>query len=212
MKGIELYCGSGKMSETIKASALSCFSFDSRSRKGVCTPDFRVNIMNLSPKKVFHCVGSRKIDFAFVGLPCTIWSHASGNFHIDENFNPKTEFGFNMLALTNHTLQLLEGLKCSRYFIENPRGRLRYYKPMTDFLVRNNGMIKEFTMSSFGFSSQKPTNIYTNAHDLTFPPLDAYGRGAKAHRSLNNLTTCQRQAYPLEFCEHITNYLLSKLK
>lgn len=81
--------------------------------------------------------------------------------------------------------------------IENPRGKMRYYKKMTDFLIRNNGMVKQVMYADYGFPTQKPTNIFTNFHGLRLTNLSKYGRGAKSPiGNLNNMSVVARQTIP----------------
>ena len=81
---------------------------------------------------------------------------------------------------------------------------------MIDFLGRNKGLIKSLTLSSYGFNTTKPTNIFTNAIDWQPLQMDAYGRGAKARHSLDNMTRCSKQKLPRPLAEEILRYCENK--
>mgnify|MGYP000754817126 CR=1 FL=1 len=211
---IELFSGSGNLSKCLnKNDDFKCYTFDIRKRKGICTPDFKIDISKLKSIQIINLIKNIqdlkeiKIFALWIGLPCDVWSYASGGFHWNKNGTPKTQKCLDHIKLMKHCFKLIEQTKPRYWFIENPRGRLRYNKELINFLVKNNGMTKQLTMSSYGFGSQKPTNIFTNYHKLKFKPLDSYGRGNKSAQLFNNLTVNQRQTYPIEFCEHITKEL-----
>lgn len=207
---LELFSGSGKVSRSLNEIGLKTYSFDIRLRKGKCVPDFRVDILKISAADIFKMIGNKKVFAIWVGLPCDVWSYASGGFHLDSNFNPKTEKAKKHLALFNKTIKLLNDIGPIYYYIENPRGLLRYYPKMIDFLVKSTGITKQLTLSSYGFCTTKPTNIFTNDLSIIFKELDAYGRGAKCNQVFNNITKHSRQSYPVEFALFVANHIYIK--
>ena len=209
-RGIELFCGSGKISQALNENGFSSKKVDIRKRKGICMPDLRINILELTAAQILELCETTELFFMWLSPPCDIWSYASGGFHLDRYYNPRTEKAEEHIKILNKSLGLIEELKPKYWFIENPRGHLRYYPKMIDFLIRNGGMTKELTLSSYGFPTIKPTNIFTNAHDLKFKRLESFGRGAKNVGKFNNMTKTQRQSIPKELANHIANYLKNK--
>ncbi len=213
MNVLELFSGSGKMSRAFKEKGHNVIAVDIRKRKGTCEPDIKADIMELTSSFIkSHFNGL--INFIWCGLPCDIWSYASGGYHLDKDFNPKTEKAKNHLALFFKTTQLINELNPDFFVIENPRGSLRYYPPFVQWLKSNQAFEYTLTMSSYGFPTTKPTNVFTNCSSIKFKELDSFGRGAKCNRPFDNLTKVQRQSYPIEFCQEIvklveSNYYLS---
>ncbi|MFA5670504.1 MAG: hypothetical protein WC967_14790 [Balneolaceae bacterium] len=207
---IEIFSGSGTISKELNNAGFISKTIDIRKRKGVCEPDLRTDVLDLTPGDIYDLAGTKDIFAMWLSPPCDIWSLASGGYHLDDRFNPKTEKAKLHIKILKKSLALVEAIKPTFFFIENPRGKMRHYPPMTNFLVKNRGMIKELTLSSYGFPTTKPTNIFTNAHDLTLKELDAFGRGAKCTQDFDNLTKCQRQALPIELAKEVVNYLVNK--
>ncbi len=142
--------------------------------------------------------------------PCDVWSYAANNFHWDEWGYPKTMKCLESIQLIKKCLELIKKISPEYFFIENPRGRLRYFPPLLEFLRMNGGVTKSLTLSSYGFNTTKPTNIFTNAWDWHTLPMDAYGRGAKVEANLDNMTRCSRQKLPRPLAEAILQYCENK--
>lgn len=215
MKGIalDIFCGSGSFGKVAGTLGYEVISLDNRRRKGTCEPNLKIDILNL-PSSFFTSLQPRVMWF---GLPCDIWSYASGGFHLDKDFNPKTEKAVQHLEIFNKTIQIIErtllvknnqALEKSMlqfYFIENPRGKLRNYPGLKEFLKRTGGVEKTCTLSSYGFPTTKPTNIFTNFTELKLKELDSYGRGAKnkGQVDFDTMTKVQRQKTPELLIRHI---------
>ena len=207
MNFVELFSGSGTVTEEFKRSGHKTFSVDIRRRKGICEPDLKMDIMKLTPADIPFS----KIHALWMSIPCDVWSYAAGALHWRGNL-AMTGKAIKHLALFKKCLALIEKLSPDYFFLENPRGRLRYRKEMIDFLCRNNGMIKTITLSSYGFPSTKPTDIFTNALDIKFSAADKFGRGAKCSRRIkDNFTKCQRQKTPHLLAECIREYCEGKI-
>lgn len=215
---IELFYGSATISNTFKEKGHRTLSIDIRQRKGICIPDFRADVMTLQVRDILiefkkkHGTEFRNDrGIIWSSPPCTIYSHTSGGFYLKEG-KPVNESARYFLRLTKKSLDIIARLSPVLYFIENPRGHLRYQKNLIDFLVKNNGMTKELTYSSYGFPSAKPTNIFTNAHDYIPKELGKFGRGNKSpERVFDNMTTCQRQKVPVILAKEIVKYCEDKL-
>ncbi len=200
---VELFCGYGIISSSFLQAGFNVFSVDIRKRKGVCEPTLRKNILQLSPRDIPF----KKIHVLWVGLPCDVWSYASGNFHWNSDGSPKTEKCLEHIAILKKTLDLIEYLKPDIFFIENPRGRLRNYPLMLDFLEKMHAVIKVLTLSSYGFPGTKPTNLFTNARDFSPKELDSFGRGAKRDFKMDNISVCQKSKTPYLLADEIVKYV-----
>lgn len=211
MKMLELYSGSGKISQAFESAGYFSVSVDNRRRKGVCEPTMRADIATITIEDLPH----DHYDVIWIGLPCDVWTYAAGGFHWTPDGLPKTKKCLKHISLLHHTLNLLEQLlknardknKRSWYFIENPRGRLRNFEYFNQWLKRNEGITYTVTLSSYGFPTTKPTNIFTNLDNWIVRPLAEWGRGAKCPKLFNNMTTAQRQATPVELITDIIHVL-----
>lgn len=154
---IDIFCGSGSFSKVARRFGYEILSVDNRRRKGVCEPTLKIDILNV--RSAF--LKSLQPKIMWFGLPCDIWSLASGGFHLDKDFNPKTEKAIQHLAIFEKTMAIIEEVKLEYFFIENPRGKLHKYPVLLDLCKKNDWAIKECTLSSYGFPTKKPTVIIT---------------------------------------------------
>lgn len=199
---IDVFCGSGSFSKVANSFGYEVISLDSRRRKGVCEPTIKVDILKVR-SSFFK---SLKPSVMWFGLPCDIWSNASGGFHLSKDYKPKTNKAKIHLDIFEKTTSIIVETNPEFWFIENPRsGKLLKYPGLEIFLEKTNSVIKECTLSSYGFPTTKPTIIITNYAGLKLKPLDPFGRGAKnkVPGTFNNLTKCQRQKTPEKLIHHI---------
>ena len=207
---VELFCGSGSITEEFERAGHNTFSIDIRKRKGVCDPHLQKDIMKLKRSDIPF----EKIDVVWASPPCDVFSYAGGSFHWDSNGNPKTKKCIEHIKILKKCIDFIKLLSPGYFFIENPRGKMRYNKYMIDFLIKNNGMTKELTYSSYGLPIKKPTNIFTNALNYHPKELDSFGRGAKnkGPGAFDNLTKCQRQKVPRTLAKEIIEYCENNCK
>ena len=198
---IELFCGSGSFSKVARSYGYETISVDNRRRKGICEPTIKTDVL----KVCCSFFKSMRPKIMWIGLPCDIWSNASGGFHLDKDYNPKTEKAKKHLDLFDKTTKLITETNPDFFFIENPRGKLNKYPGLKEFLLRTDSVIKECTLSSYGFPTTKPTIIVTNFKNLKLKELDSFGRGAKnkVPGAFNNMTKSQRQKTPEKLIKHI---------
>lgn len=190
---IELFSGCGNISRAFRDIGFTTFSVDIRKRSGVCMPDLKADVLKLSSQDF----PIKQPAVIYAAVPCNAFSNAAGNYYRDgTGYKESTKY---FQKLLRKTIALIEEMRPTLYFIENPKASLRYNKLMIDFLARTSGTIKQCTLGSYGFVTTKPTDIFTNCAALSLRPMMAYGRGAKCSGiSFNNLTTVQRQATPYE--------------
>lgn len=199
LKAVELFCGKGIIAKEFKSRGHSCTTLDIRKRSGICSPDIRANILHIKSAELLF----GPVDVVWASPPCQCWSNAAGSYHFLDG-KPQTESTSILMQTLEKCLALIEEMYPVLYFIENPRGKLRYYKPMIDFLIRTGGMVKQCTYGSYGFPAPKPTNIFTNCLDLTLRNTAPFGRGAKNYAGdLDNMTVCSKQEIPGSLAQDI---------
>lgn len=199
---LDIFCGSGSFGKVASSFGYEVISLDNRRRKGTCEPTIKSDILKV--RSTFFKSLNPKI--MWFGLPCDIWSNASGGYHLDEEYNPKTVKAKIHLEIFKKTTEIIEETNPDFWFIENPRsGKLLNYPGLKLFLKKSNSTIKECTLSSYGFPTTKPTVIITNYAKLKLKPLDPFGRGAKnkVPGTFDNLTKVQRQKTPEKLIYHI---------
>lgn len=204
-----LFFGSGGFTKVSRALGIECISFDSRRRSGTCEPCVRVDINKISP----DFFKSFDVFILWAGLPCDIWSYASGGFHLDKNFNPKTEKAKEHLKLFFKTMEIIKISNPDFYFIENPRGKLRTFPYVLEKEKNGQLFIYETSLDNYGFLTIKPTNIFTNFQNLKLKPISRFGRGNKNNvpGSFNKLTKSQKQKTPVKLYKSIISQCIKKV-
>lgn len=202
---LDIFCGSGSVSTVARSLGYEVISVDIRRRKGVCEPTLCLDLLDLPDD--FFC--SLKPYIIWFGMPCDIFSNASGGFHLDKNYQALTDKAVLHLQVFRKMLAIIDKVQPTYFFIENPRGKLDKYPVFKKWLDLKKSVIYYCTLSSYGFSTTKPTMIATNYQALTLKPLDPFGRGAKnkVPGTFSNLTKVQRQKTPESLVRHIFSQL-----
>ena len=211
MNVIELFSGSGIISRTFSERGHKTFSIDIRQRKGICEPDLRKSILQVSMKDIPF----KKVDVLWASPPCDVFSKAGAGFHWNKDGTPKTEKCHVHLQVLRKTIKLIEKINPDIYFIENPDARMKYRKELVNFLIRSKGMIKKAYYKNYGFGTLKPTNIFTNALDYwpkNIPgTIPSKSNSNLPEKNFDNLTKNQRQTIPEDFAKEIVRYCESNL-
>lgn len=198
---VELFCGYGVISKFLERAGFKTWKTDIRKRKGVCMPDLKKDIMQLSRKEIPF----EKVSVLWASLPCDCWSYAAGSFHWKDG-QPKTQKCLDHIEMLKKTLELIDEIKPEIFFIENPRGKLRYFPEFMSWMEKHHAVCKTLTYSSYGFPATKPTNIFTNCK-IDFRPLAKFGRGAKVNFKLDNIAVGQKQKIPEDLAKEISKFL-----
>lgn len=153
-----------------------------------------------------------KINVVWASPPCTGFSYGAGDFYFKDR-KPKKN-AETLIAILDKTLDLIHEMCPDLFFIENPRGHLRYYKNIIDWCAKHGGMIKPITMCSYGGLTTKPTDIFTNAYDWHTKPMAPFGRGQKNSgvvKNLSDLTKVQQQETPELLAKDLATFCLEHL-
>ena len=170
MRVLELFAGSRSVGKAAERLGMEVFSSDIEQFGGI---DYVIDILDFDVDRL-----PWRPDIIWASPPCTAFSVAAigtnwakvGDDLIPKH--PRAEFG---LRLLNRTLEIIDALQPTFFFIENPRGAMRKMPQMQSFIRRT------VTYCQYGDTRQKPTDIWTNS--LSWQPRPICDRGAPCHVS-----------------------------
>ena len=168
MKVLELFAGSRSIGKAAKILGYQVFSSDLINFENI---DYITSILDFDINKLPF-----QPDIIWASPPCTAFSVAAigKNWTKDgDNYiakNPRADFG---LELVKKTIQIIEALKPTYFFIENPRGMLRKMPIMAN--LNRQGV----TYCQYGDTRMKPTDIWTNS--LNWIPRPMCKNGDDCH-------------------------------
>jgi len=117
-------------------------------------PDICADVMDLRPSDVLEYIRELVGEFdrlvILVGQPCPLFSTA-GNHDQWDGKEPVGERAKEHVAMVYHTLGLVKALNPDFWFLENPRGRLRW------ILGEPTGTV---TYCQYGKDYMKPTDLW----------------------------------------------------
>ena len=159
LRVLELFSGSQTLRREFETHDHTVISLDSKryrnSAKDTIILDFMQFDYTVYPQHYF--------DIVWIGLPCDAFSKASGNFHFDSNWNPKTDFALLSIELLLKSIQVTRYFSKAIFFFENPTGGLVNHPLMKEFILQHNLQLIRIHFGSYGFPTQKQTDIITNS-------------------------------------------------
>jgi|TARA_R110000824_G_scaffold7395_1_gene33196 hypothetical protein len=151
MKVLELFAGSRSFSKVAEELGHETFSVDVNNFDGI---DLVKDIEFLSKEDIPFIP-----DVIWASPPCTYFSVASIGYHWNENHTPKTKEAILGLKILNKTISIFDWYKRSKFFMENPVGKMRRIVKGIDRAT--------ITYCSYGDKRMKPTDIWSNnIHDM----------------------------------------------
>lgn len=161
MRLLELFCGTksvGKVFEKLGYEIISLDyndEFDATHTEDILTWNYKQY-----PENYF--------DVIWASPDCTTWSLATGGKYrrkdsingLNNEYQEKSTNANNMIL---RVIEIIEYFNPKSWFIENPRGLLKYYPPLQDFISRtksNMTLVYYANYNDWGFP--KPTNIWSN--------------------------------------------------
>ena len=148
IKVLELFAGSRSIGNAAESLGYEVFSSDINNFKGI---DYVVDILNFDTNKVPF-----KPDIIWASPPCTYFSVASIGKHWNEDHTPKSKNALIGVSYVNKTLQIIKTLKPNKWYLENPRGKLRKLQVVKG-LPRTT-----VWYCTYGDKRAKPTDIWSN--------------------------------------------------
>ncbi len=186
---LELFCGSKSISKQARLFGIKTVTLDNNKKYN---PDICIDILKWDYKKL-----NLKPNIIWASPVCTSWSIACHKHRtLKDNLKPKTECAKNGELLIYKTIEIINYFKPKLWFIENPRGRLRHFKPMIE-LEKNN---KRYNVhyGDYGFQTQKPTDIWTN-----LKKWDHRKGKIKKNILFENIKKKNRSVIPSSLCNEI---------
>jgi hypothetical protein len=166
MKTIELFAGTRSFSKVAKELGHKTFTTDYKEIDG---QDLVADVRSLSANDFPF-----EPDMLWASPPCEGFSVSVIGRNWTREHEPKTDSARLGLELLENTWRLIEEIKPTWYFIENPRGKMRRMPIMDNAPFRHT-----IAYCQYGDFRQKPTDIWTNAPWFTPRPMCA--RGASCH-------------------------------
>ena len=148
IKVLELFAGSRSIGNAAESLGYEVFSSDINNFKGI---DYVVDILNFNTNKVPF-----KPDIIWASPPCTYFSVASIGKHWNEDHTPKSKNALIGVSYVNKTLEIIKTLKPNKWYLENPRGKLRKLQVVKG-LPRTT-----VWYCTYGDKRAKPTDIWSN--------------------------------------------------
>lgn len=182
-------------------------------------PQWTTDILNVTAKEIIERLG---------GVPDVIWASPTCTTHSVAAISKHRTKLDNVLLVAksdkaklhdlylSKMLQLIDELKPTYYFIENPRGEMRKSELMNDMNDKGRYTI---TYCQYGDTRQKPTDIWTNHPNPQFKPPCKPGspchvsapRGSRTGtQGLKNNT--ERSIIPEQFCKYIVSLCEEAIK
>tara|TARA_R100001443_G_scaffold117265_1_gene140973 strand:+ start:981 stop:1598 length:618 start_codon:yes stop_codon:yes gene_type:complete len=164
MKILELFAGSRSFSKAAEEIGHETYTTDFKpfdKIDQVCDIfDFDISKIPFQP------------DIIWASPPCTYFSVASIGHHWNKDHTPKTKEAILGVKIVQRTLDIIKELNPGRFYIENPRGKLRKLPVIQSVPIR-----RTVWYCKYGDTRAKPTDIWTN--DLFWIPRDVCHNGNK---------------------------------
>ena len=206
MVGIEFFAGCSQITQAFIKKGGLCYSLDFVQLKNERKIDFLTDFLAFDYKQF----SAAHIDFLYFGLPCETYSKASGGLHWCKNEILTTD----ALAAYLYFLRMVEIIKYfdkAVFYIENPSGAVCSKSFFLDFVKDYQAYIYTLSLFSFGFCTQKKTNIITNSSFLMITPDTYRVNGRFQKQKFDNLSLKQRQKYPVHFATFIVEHYFNSI-
>ncbi len=152
MKVLDLFAGQKSLEQPALDLGMEYFSVELLPE---LEPDLVADVADLSAKDIPF-----EPDIIWASPPCTKFSVASHNHYWNKDHTPKKPEAQEALDLVLHTLDLIEEINPTYWFMENPRARLRKLIPGSRYLIRRTVTYCRYNDPR---KNMKPTDVWTNS-------------------------------------------------
>jgi len=200
---LSLFDHSNKIRDEFHRKGFQALSLDVAKPNKKNPQDLCMDIM-LFNYKAFH---QSHFTFLFIALPCQVYSIASGSYHF-KNSRPQTKVAIKHIEILIRVYQITQYFKCD-FIIENPAGGLINNKFFKSFFKLD---ITRITLKSFGYITQKKTDLFNNFNLLLLNSPVHRVNGIYQKSKLDNLGYRARVTYPANFVETIVDSIINQSK
>jgi len=145
---LELFAGSRSVGKAAELLGYNVFSSDINEFEGI---DYAVDILEFDINKVPFTP-----DIIWASPPCTYFSVASIGKHWNKDHTPKSDNAMFGVKMVQKTIDIIKALSPKKWYIENPRGKLRKLQVVKGLPRTTVWYCK------YGDTRAKPTDIWTN--------------------------------------------------
>jgi site-specific DNA-cytosine methylase len=158
---LELFCGTKSVGKIFETEGYEVISLDFNKKfNATHTEDILTWDYTIYPSNYF--------DVIWASPDCTTWSLATGGkyrikasiYGLNNQHQEKSTMANNMVL---RVIEILKYFQPKSWFIENPRGLLQHFPPLTEFIEEYNAnmnLVYYANYNNWGFP--KPTNIWSN--------------------------------------------------
>jgi site-specific DNA-cytosine methylase len=175
---LELFCGTKSVGKVFENKGYEIISLDYNKKfNATHIEDFLTWDYTIYPTNYF--------DVIWASPDCTTWSLATGGkyrtkasiYGLNNQHQEKSIFANNMIL---KVIEILKYFQPQSWFIENPRGLLKWFPPLQQFIDEegaNMNLVYYANYNNWGFP--KPTNIWSNLslwenEKIPVMPTDSY--------------------------------------
>lgn len=213
MKVLELFAGTRSIGKAFEARGHEVFSVDWD--KKFENIDLYADIGTITADRIFELFGYP--DVMWMSPDCTSYSIAGLRTHRKKNIvsgelEPLSDYAKMCDKVNSHCVDLINAIKPTLWFIENPRGGMRtmdFMQGMPRYTITYCQYTQDLPITS---RTMKPTDIWTNHPAPRFLPPCRNGDGChmQAPRGSKNgiqgmKNWQERSTIPEALCEHIVD-------
>lgn len=199
---LDVFSGSQKLRRSFESNNYNVVSIDNQKYRNTAQDTIIVDFEFWNYLKYNH----DHFNTLFFGLPCQAFSKASGGFHFDNNYKPKTDFALKSERLLLKVIDTINYFNSATFYIENPAGGLVNHPFMKDFITRNKLHVYRINFGLYGFPTAKQTDIITNNKILHIDNRMYRENGRYSAKKFDNLSAIQRHTYPTDFCSMVVKW------
>jgi hypothetical protein len=164
-KMVDLFCGTKSMAKAFERAGWETYTVDWEES---FEPTLQADIGTLTSEDIIKLCGGVP-DVIWASFDCATFSVAAIGHHRRKNLetgnlDPISEYAKFCDNVDQNVLRLINELKPTYFWIENPRGGLRKMTWMQDIPYRYTT-----TYCQWGEKRMKPTDLFTNYPDAYFP-------------------------------------------
>ena len=206
MIAIEFFAGTQKITKAFNNKLGGCKSLDFVQLKNERKIDFLMDFLEFD----YQACNPAQIKFLYFGFPCNTFSIASGGLHWEKD-KFKTMESVAAYLMFLRMAEIINYFSKAVFYIENPSGAICSKEFFKNWCKESGFYIYTISQLSFGYPTQKKTNIITNSKALIVSPNTYKSKGRYQKVKLENLSLKNRQAYTEAYADFIIDNFLNSI-